>query len=133
MNWIKKILDKEQIMEIIRFVITGGISFVVDYGVFFVLDKVLQINYLVSTGISFTLSVIVNYLLCIMWVFNKADKNNKKTLFVFVSTSVIGLFLNMFFMWILVSKMHILDLIAKIIATGLVMIWNYVTKKKAVE
>lgn len=126
-----KLFTKDRLKEILRFCITGGLSFLVDYGILYALTEWCGVNYLVSAGISFTISVIVNYLLCVVWVFDGVDRKDKKSMAIFLITSLVGLGLNELFMWLFVSVCGIHYMIAKIIATVLVMIWNYITKRKA--
>lgn len=131
-NKINFFWKNDRIRELVRFCVVGGLSFVVDYGVMVALIELLGIPMLVSNGISFTLSVIVNYILCILWVFEDANRKDKWTIIVFVGSSVIGLGLNELFMWVFVDLLGIFYMIAKILATILVMIWNYIAKRKAV-
>ena len=132
MELIKKIKENKRFKEIFRFGITGGISFVVDYGILLLLTSMVGINYLISSAISFTVSVIVNYYLCKLWAFEEARENtSKKVIIAFVGSSVIGLGFNQIFMWLFVSVIEIDYRIAKIITTMLVMIWNYIMKRKA--
>lgn len=132
MQIIKKIKNNERFREILRFGITGGISFIVDYGILLILTSYFGVNYLISSAISFTMSVIVNYYLCKLWAFEGASHNNdKKVVIVFLGSSVIGLGFNQVFMWLFVSIISIDYRVAKVITTILVMIWNYIMKRKA--
>ncbi len=81
---------------------------------------------------SFSLAVVVNYVLCLVFVFNNAQ-NGFKQVVIFVITSFIGLFLNQLVMWIFVEILLLHYMIAKIGVTGIVMIWNFVTKKMALK
>lgn len=129
---INELKSNKKIMEIFRFVVTGGLSFVVDYGILVGLTTGLGVNYLISSAISFTVSVIVNYFLCVLWVFDGADKSNdKKVVVMFVGSSVIGLVFNQILMYLFVSVFGIFYMIAKVITTLIVMVWNYVAKKMA--
>ena len=65
------------IKQIIKFGIVGGLCFVIDYGLLIFLTEVISINYLISSGISFSVSVIVNYILSLKYVFETDKKNNK--------------------------------------------------------
>jgi len=125
-------MGNKRVKEIIRFVIVGGISFVIDYMGLYVLTEYVNINYLISSSISFTIAVIVNYILSIKFVFRKA-KNGYKQLFLFILSSIIALFLNQLCMWFFVELMSLYYMISKLLATLIVTIWNYITKKKSVE
>lgn len=118
--------------EFIKFCVVGFITFLLDYGLLFLLTEKLQINYLLSTALAFTIAVIVNYILCLFFVFTKS-KNGRKQFLLFIYASLGGLLLNQLSMWFLVEKLSIYYLIAKIISTIIVTIWNYITKKRALK
>lgn len=124
-------INSKRIREIIKFVINGGVSFVVDYGILYILTEFCGVYYLISAAVSFTASVIVNYIICVLWVFEGAKNTNNRAKFIFILSSVVGLALNQILMWLFVSKFGIYYMFAKIIATILVMFWNYVAKRKA--
>ena len=129
----KGIPFKKRILEIIRFCISGGVCFLVDYGTMVLFKECFGFNYLIATGIGFTVSVILNYLMCVFWAFENVNKNNKKAMALFLITSIIGLGLNELFMWFFVDIIVIHYMISKIITAALVMIWNYVTKRKVLN
>jgi putative flippase GtrA len=122
---------KSLIAEIIRFSLVGGLCFIIDYGLMVALKELLGVHYLLAAAVSFTVSVVVNYILCVVWAFKGVEKTNKVVMAAFFMTSLVGLGLTELFMWIFVDFMHISYLIAKIVTAVLVMIWNYITKKKA--
>ena len=57
------------ILQLIRFAIVGVIASIVDVGVLVTLKEVLQVDVLLSSAVSFCVSVIVNYLLSMAFVF----------------------------------------------------------------
>ncbi len=125
---------KKLIHQLIKFGFVGGSAFVIDYGVMILLTEVFGINYLVSSGISFTISVIYNYVLSVKWVFDVGENRNKTQEFaVFIVLSIIGLGLNQFLMWLTVEKIGIFYMLAKIIATAIVMVYNFITRKIFLE
>lgn len=120
-------------IQIFKFAIVGGSAFLIDYGVFTLLSQVFQIHYLIASGLSFSISVIYNYILSIKWVFDVTKKQTTKDFIVFIILSIGGLILNSIIMYIAVDLMHIHELIAKIIATAIVMVYNFITRKIFVE
>ena len=54
---------KKLMSQILRFGIVGVICTVIDFGVMIFLREVAGVYYLVASGISFAVSVVVNYLL----------------------------------------------------------------------
>jgi len=118
--------------EILRFIFAGGAGFVVDYGLLFLLTEYGKIPYLWSAGISFSVSVLFNYWLCVVYVFAGAQKQTARQKALFFGSSAAGLGLNQLCMWFFVEIVGIYYLIAKLFAAGIVMIWNYILKRKAV-
>lgn len=118
--------------EFFRFCIVGGLTFLVDYGLLFLLTSVLDVHYLWSSAWAFIVAVIVNYYLCVFFVFHQAARSFARQV-VFVGSSLAGLGINQICMWLLVDKLALHYMLAKVVATGVVMIWNYIMKRKALS
>lgn len=118
-------MEKSRVLEIGRFVLVGGISFLIDWGLLFICTEWLHIYYLYSSAISFTVSVLVNYFLCVVYVFSNSRKQTGKQAILFIGSSIVGLGLNQICMKIFVEYFFIYYMLAKIFSTGIVMIWNY--------
>ena len=125
---------KKIIEQILKFGVVGFLAFLVDYSVLFILTEFVGVHYLVSGAISFSASVVFNYILSIIWVFEvKEDQNKIYQFIIFVILSVIGLLINQLIIWLLVEKLAIYYMIAKIVATAVVMVYNFVTRKLIIE
>ena len=120
--------DKASIEEVIRFLIVGGGCFLLEYILLYVLTEYMHIGYLVSSAIAFTGSLLVNYILCWLVVFNVKHQSSLE-IGLFIITSLIGLIINQGVMWFLVEIIAWWYMFAKVIASGIVMIWNYITKR----
>lgn len=126
--------NKELLKQITKFGVVGGIAFVIDYLILIICKELLNIDVLISTAISFSISVIFNYILSIKWVFN-IDKNKSKTnnFILFVLLSILGLIITEIIMDTGVNSLKINYLFVKIIATGIVMVFNFITRKIFLE
>ena len=128
---IKK--HKKLIDQILKFGVVGGLAFLIDYGLLYVLTEFVGIHYLISSVISFTVSLIFNYILSIKWVFDVTKKQTAKEITIFVILSVIGLGINQVVMYAGSNLLHIYYMLTKIVATAIVMVWNFVTRKIFIE
>ena len=117
---------KSSFGEMLKFAITGGICFVVEFACLVLLKEVLHLDTLIATPIAFLVSVIANYILCVIWVFENAKGGGNSAKIGFLVTSLIGLLLNELLMLLF---RHVFG----VLATLLVMIWNYFTKKAVLQ
>ena len=121
---------KKLIEQILKFGIVGFIAFIIDYGLLALLTEVCGINYLMSASLSFIASVAFNYVASMRYVFRHKEGMSKTREFtIFVMLSVIGLVINNACMWAGVELCGIHYLITKLVATFIVMVWNFVTRK----
>lgn len=120
--------------QIIRFVAVGAVAFIIDYSILYILTDIFSIYYLISAALAFTISTIFNYIFSMIWVF-KGRKNisKKNELIMFVLLSIIGLVINQVIMFILVEIISFYYMFAKIVATLIVMVWNFITRKYLLE
>ena len=134
----------QRLKEVFRFVFTGGLCFVIEFVCLVALVSGLHMDTLLATPIAFLISVAVNYLLCIRWVF-KTDGSGGAQLG-FLVTSVIGLFLNellMLLFRVLFGETQVLFtlfgfavtmyMVSKAMATLIAMVWNYFTKRAVLQ
>ena len=122
------------IKQLLGFGIIGGLCFLIDYFLMIGLTELGNINYLLAAGMSFSISVVVNYILSMRFIFKSKEEINKQKEFViFVLLSVIGLGLNELLMWVIVEKIGVYYMITKIIVTAIVMVYNFITRKLILE
>lgn len=121
------------ILQLIRFAIVGVIAALVDVGTLVILKELFHVDVLLSSAVSFSVSVIVNYILSMTFVFKSKNKNKVKEFIIFVLLSIGGLGLNQLILWIGVTYTDIYYLIVKILAMMIVPIYNFVTRKIFLE
>jgi len=125
---------KHLITQLVKFGVVGVLATLLEWGIFYVLTNVFHIHYIISTAIGFSISTIFNYYLSVKYVFDvDKEKNQKRNFLFFVVFSIIGLGLNELILWICIEKFHLYNMIGKIIATGIVMVFNFITRKLFLE
>ena len=126
--------QKNLIAQIFKFVIVGGIATVIDWFIYFVFCHFIHLNPLISNIIAFGISVIYNYWASCKYVFNVTNKDSKtKQLIVFLVLATIGLGITEALIFIFNTKLAWNYLLVKILATIIVMIFNFVTRKIYLE
>lgn len=143
---MEKETNVSRIREVIRFLISGIVCFTVELLLLVLLKELLLIDTLVATPIAFLASVAVNYIMCVTWVFEGINSGGRATQIGFLLTSVMGLFFNellmLAFRFLLGEEEVIFTLfgfdvsmyvINKVLATLLVMIWNFFTKRAMLQ
>lgn len=151
MGKIRSFINQKSLFgEIMRFLLVGGISTVVD---FITMGVVLYIsapeNYdnffnvfvgrnqaptsfaaLFGTGLGFVFGVIINYTLSVFFVFNESKDARTVTGFLrFAALSLGGLILHEAGMWGLHVRLCVNEWIVKIIMTIIVMAYNFTTRR----
>ena len=125
---------KNLLFQLIKFGIVGVLATILDWGIFYLLTNIINIHYGIATAISFLISTVFNYYLSVKYVFDVDSSTSKKRNFIiFLIFSIIGLGLNELILWICIEKIHLYNMIGKIVATGLVMIFNFITRKLFLE
>lgn len=138
---------KNLMNQIMKFGIVGGLAFLIDYGVFVLLANGLDMNYLIANVFGFTLSLIFNYFMSMKFVFARKEGVDKRKEFVtFTILSLIGLGINEMIILGCVDGIYLnnaalqdmmdMDMAkraGKIIATGIVMVYNFISRKIFIE
>lgn len=119
--------------EIIIYLIFGVLSTLVNFVSYFIFAKILGIDEVVSSGLSWLCAVIFAYITNKVFVFDSKTTTFKELLkeaITFVSCRVIsGIFCDVGTFAVMVKLLKINDIIAKIVTQVMVVIVNYVFSK----
>jgi putative flippase GtrA len=126
---IKEII--KLLRDFISYFAVGGIAAIVEWVCFFVTNSILLINPFLSTFIAFIFSTFVNWILGRKMTFRTKSLNRKRIndMIAVYIVSAIGLLWNLMLMYILVYIMRVYPMLSKILATGIVFLWNFVIRR----
>lgn len=120
-------------LQLIKFGVVGVIAAFVDVGVLVILKELLHIDVLISSAISFSASVTVNYILSMSFVFRGKNQSKFKEFVIFVFLSLGGLCINQLILWIGIKCASLYYLTVKFLAMVIVPIYNFLTRKIFLE
>ena len=128
------------IRQILKFGVVGIAATIVDFLVLILLVEGLGLNPVLAAGCSYAVSTVFNYLASMRYVFSHRDDLSRTREFaVFVVLSLIGLGLNEAIMTLGELAFALAGVsyssgpyyvLVKCAATGIVMCWNYLSRRK---
>jgi putative flippase GtrA len=114
------------ILKFLKFCIVGFSGMVVDFGFTWLCKEKFKWNKYVSNSIGFVLAATNNYIWNRWWTFQSDNANIPIEYGKFLVISVIGLGLNNLVIYLLHEKLKLNFYFAKLIAIGVVTVWNFV-------
>lgn len=131
---IKNNKTQKLLIKIFKFVIVGGIATLISGIVFFICDHFFKMSVLLSNTIAFIISVIYNFWASVKWVFEVDKDKNKVRIFTeFIIFALLGYFLTQFLLWLMADFLKWNHMLAWLIATIIVMVFNFVTRQLFLE
>ena len=146
---------KKLFAQIIKFGFVGGLCFLIDFVITMIVNHLLnavtgmafETTATIAGFFGFTISVIVNYVLSMKFVFERnEDMSRKKEFIIFIILSIIGLGINEVVIWFCTGVLYkdiqwlqenfnntLYLARAKILATAIVMVYNFVSRKIFLE
>ena len=140
----KKILfgvdyTNNEFIKVILYLFVGGTAALVEWGLFYLffyyLLVALGLNVdtltMVATALAFGLSTLYHYFLGNILVFDSGSKYDKsKELSLVFLVSIMGLVFNLVLMYIFVGLLAWHPMFAKVLTSCIVVVWNYLSRKK---
>lgn len=122
-------LEKQEAM---RYLVFGGLSTIVNIGIFALCDWPKFLPVLISNLIAWIAAVIFAYITNRYCVFNSKKHSKKeiaKEFSSFMTARIVTLIIESIFMWITIEQLHWHSILMKVIANIIVIILNFVFSK----
>lgn len=125
---------KKTYRQFVKFAIVGAVNTFVDWGVYWLVMYLTgwstQGLKQVAKALSFVVSATSNYIMNRVWTFRSRDKRVLKQASKFFAVAIVGLALNNAIFYVITGIIGWKDIYGLIIATGLVLFWNFFANKK---
>ena len=104
----------------------GAAAFAIDFFCLYALTEWAHWYYLLSASVAFLAGLVMNYLLCISWVFDfRRIANPRHEFAVFGAIGIAGLLLNALLLFVLTDIAGLHYLASKIVAAGFILAFNF--------
>lgn len=118
-------INRVIILKFLKFCLVGFSGMLVDFGFTWLCKEKFKWNKYVSNSIGFVLAATNNYIWNRWWTFQSDNANIPIEYGKFFVISVIGLGLNNLVIYLLHEKLKLNFYLAKLIAIGVVTVWNF--------
>jgi putative flippase GtrA len=113
------------LLKFFKFGLVGASGVVVDFGVTWLLKEQLRLNKYLANSMGFACAVLSNYILNRLWTFHSADPQVGVQFAKFAVVALVGLGMNNAILYFLNEQRGVQFYTSKLVATGIVMIWNF--------
>ncbi|MBU4332084.1 GtrA family protein [Patescibacteria group bacterium] len=119
-----------KLKQFIKFAIVGACCAVIDFGIYLILTRFANFNYLIANLISFSLAATANFIFNKFWTFRDYAKKRLHVQYIkFIIIAVCGLFLNELILYLLTDKLDLHDILSKTAATVIILSWNFTMQR----
>jgi putative flippase GtrA len=113
------------IRKFIKFALVGFSGVFIDFGFTYLFKEKIKLQKYLSNAFGFTIAASSNYFFNRIWTFRSENPEILLEYSGFIAISFIGLAINTFILWLLVSKGKYNFYLSKLFAIGFVTIWNF--------
>jgi putative flippase GtrA len=113
-----------------KYCVVGSFGTFVDLFFIYIFVDVFYLPVILSASISFVLAATSNFVFNNVWTFEKNNETVKAKYAKFMTVSIIGLMFTVILMYILNTLLSVWYLLAKVITSILVLIWNFYANSK---
>tara|TARA_B110000285_G_C14839131_1_gene474499 strand:- start:52 stop:435 length:384 start_codon:yes stop_codon:yes gene_type:complete len=112
--------------KFLKFCVVGSLGLGIDFGTTYSLKEKFKLNKYVSNSLGFIFATVSNYLFNKYWTFEDTNPDAIIQFTKFVAVSLVGLVFSNLIIYLLINKRGTKFYWAKLIAIGVVVIWNFI-------
>lgn len=116
---------EEVILKFLKFGVVGSSGLIIDFGITYLLKEKLKVHKLIANSCGFIFAASSNYFFNRIWTFESSNQDISGEFGLFFTFSLIGLLINNSVLYLLHEKFSIRFYLAKLIAVGVTVLWNF--------
>ena len=116
------------LVQFVNFACVGAVATALQYLVLIVLVQFGDIRPVLASGLGYAAGAGINYLLNYHYTF-ASQRSHSRAMVKFLTVAMIGLLLNSLIVAVATDTLSLHYLLAQVIATGLVLMWNFVANR----
>ena len=118
-------MNNDLLIKFLKFGVVGFSGVFVDFGITWLLKEKARVNKYIANTTGFLCAVASNYVLNRIWTFHSHDPEVAMQFSKFLLASLVGLAINNAIIYLLTERMRTNFYLAKLVATGVVTLWNF--------
>lgn len=115
--------------QALRYGAVAVVAQVLDISLFYLFAKLFDIHYLIAGMLAFAPALMLNYVLCRVWVFQVSEGLTPQKATMFLSIALIGLVLTLSLLWLFTSMLGFDPMYSKLVSIVIVFWWNFLARK----
>ncbi len=112
-----------------KYAMVGAAGTAVHIGIYMACTRIFLLPEILANGMGFIFAVVNNFILNKFWTFQNKSTNIRKQFIKFFIIALIGLVLSTAFFSVFFYIFHIWDILAILLTSGVVMVWNFLGNK----
>ena len=122
---LSQFFEKAFLTKFLKFCVVGFSGTAIDFGLTWLCKEIFKVPKFLANAIGFVVAATSNYILNRTWTWGSTNEQVGVEYVKFFAVSLIGLGLNTLILYVFNEKLKLNFYLSKVIATGVVMLWNF--------
>ena len=131
MKLVAKLISRDNIQQFLKYGVTGGLAFILEYSTFYILSSIIGLWYIWSNSIAMIFGFAISFTLNRYWSF-KSTANPIKQLIKYGILFLVNLGISNLLMMLFIDVFDMKSMISKFITISILICWNFVIYKKII-
>jgi len=122
---MKQLFNPSNLKRFIYYTLSGGSTFILDFGLLWIFVKYLHLHYIVAAIVAFIIGTFIHYNIIRHTAFRDSGKDYHVAYIYFISISAVGLLITVALLALFIEYFGVHLLVARVFAAACVGVWNF--------